>query len=75
MRISSIHDVQLLCHCVWLQEIPFYGPPRPVAVQAGNVPEITKFHEWKVIDCPRVGFGLVKQESSLCHFIKLITTP
>lgn len=35
----------------YYQEIPYYGPPRPCE---GKALEITKFYEWKIIDCPRV---------------------
>ena len=35
----------------YFQEIPYYGPPRPCE---GEQLEITKFYEWKIIDCPRV---------------------
>lgn len=34
----------------YFQEIPYYGPPRPCE---GEQLEITKFYEWKIIDCPR----------------------
>ena len=39
----------------YYEEIPFYGPPRPAGQLAeGEIMQITKFYEWKIIDCPRV---------------------
>ena len=48
----------------YFQEIPFYGPPR--AVGEGQPLEITKFYEWKIIDCPRVS---LVYSNHLCYLL------
>ena len=42
---------QTVISAEYFEEIPFYGPPRPCG---GEALEITKFYEWKLVDCPRV---------------------
>ena len=55
-----VHVYILVCitiseqYSVVFQEIPFYGPPRPCSQESGRSLAISKFYEWKVIDCPKV---------------------
>ena len=59
----------------YYEEIPFYGPPRPAGQLAvGEKMQITKFYEWKIIDCPRVSTNLLKEDSLIkCDCHKLVS--
>lgn len=43
---------QTILSAQYFEEIPFYGPPRPCGGEERF--QLTKFFEWKLVNCPRV---------------------